>query len=602
MFEHNTLDRIRARVEKTTGIALPYAICAKKGEGLAVTLEDGRAAIAAQDENALARGLFLLARCVKEGKDALEIRQQRHFASCGVMVDVSRGAVLTVPAVKRYIDQMACLGMNVLMLYTEDTYEVPEYPYMGYLRGRYSQSDLREIDAYAREMGVELVPCIQTLGHMRHFLNWTANAELRDQADILLIDSEKTYALIEAQIRAMRNCTTSGRINVGMDEAHGVGLGQYLLKYGQTDRFELLLRHLKRVVALCEKYGFRPMMWSDMFFRLGSKTNAYYDMEADIPQSVIDAIPEVDLCYWDYYHDDAKLHDHMLSEHARMGRTAFAGGNWVWSGFLPHIKQTERTMIPALSACARHKVDTVLATMWGDDGAETNVFLGSSLLPLFSEACWQGEDCPKEEVVRCGEALTGLPRRMIDAMGEFYPNGEDVRPGKQFIWCDPLYPLVYMPGDTPDAAIARGAQAMETLREMEDNLECRYAAQCFDVMIEKAKLVRDMRAKYLAGDRAWLRETAHVDIPRMLQKYDKLMALHQQMWDRDMKRNGWEVICMRYGAAQMRLKDVADEIKRYLCGDLATIAELEEEPLDTGHGWMRYQDVVTPAAAMGAGF
>ncbi|MDO4741652.1 MAG: family 20 glycosylhydrolase, partial [Eubacteriales bacterium] len=84
--------------------------------------------------------------------------------------DVSRGAVMKPQAVRRYIDQLACLGMNLLMLYTEDTYEVPEYPYFGHLRGRYSRSDLREIDAYAASMGVELVPCIQTLGHLLQFL------------------------------------------------------------------------------------------------------------------------------------------------------------------------------------------------------------------------------------------------------------------------------------------------------------------------------------------------------------------------------------------------------------------------------------------------
>jgi len=38
--------------------------------------------------------LFLLCRCVREGKTALDVCQRRHFSSCGAMVDVSRGAVL----------------------------------------------------------------------------------------------------------------------------------------------------------------------------------------------------------------------------------------------------------------------------------------------------------------------------------------------------------------------------------------------------------------------------------------------------------------------------------------------------------------------------
>ena len=601
MFSSESIEKARARAQRVTGVKLPFAVEVSAGEGLCVTLAGGAARIEAQDESALTRGFFLLSRCVREGRTALSVRQRRHFASCGAMVDCSRGAVMKPEAVRRCIDQLACLGMNLLMLYTEDTYEVPEYPTLGYLRGRYTQDDLRALDAYAAQAGVELVPCIQTLGHMRQFLQWQDNAALRDQMDILLIDDERTYAFIEAEIRAMRACMRTSRIHIGMDEAHGVGLGQYLLKNGQTDRFALLCRHLNRVRAICEKYGFRPIMWSDMFFRLGSKTNDYYDIESDIPQQVIDGMPPVDLCYWDYYHEDEAFYDHMLTQHARMGgRTVFAGGIWTWSGFLPHVKKTEATMFPALRACARHGVDTVLATMWGDDGAETNVMLGSALLPIFSESCWQGCDCPREEMILAGEALTGMPRAALDAMGEFYPNAKDVRTGKSLIWCDPLYPLE-MTDDTPDAAIARSEAALSVL-DAQQTLECRYAAALFEVAREKARLVRDLRARYVAGDRAWLREMAFVGVPRILQKYERLMKLHRALWERDMKRFGWEVLALRYGAVMGRLEDVADEIKRYLAGELDGIEELEEKPLESVRAAQHFENLVTPSAMMGMGF
>lgn len=603
MFSSESIEKARARAERVTGVKLPFAAEVSAGEGLSVTLAGGAARIEAQDESALARGFFRLSRCVREGGTALSVREKRHFASCGAMVDCSRGAVMKPDAVRRMIDRLACLGMNLLMLYTEDTYEVPEYPTLGYLRGRYTQDDLRALDAYAAEAGVELVPCIQTLGHMRQFLQWQDNAALRDQMDILLIDDERTYAFIEAEIRAMRACMRTGRIHIGMDEAHGVGLGQYLLKNGQTDRFALLCRHLERVRAICEKYGFRPIMWSDMFFRLGSKANDYYDRESDIPQRVIDGLPPVDLCYWDYYHEDEAFYDHMLTQHARMGEhTVFAGGIWTWSGFLPQVKRTEATMFPALRACAKHRVDTVFATMWGDDAAETNPFLAAALLPIFSESFWQGCGCSREEMHRMGEALTGMPRAVLDAMGEFYPSAQDVRTGKGLVWCDPLYPLLKLEGDTPDAAIARSEAALEILYAQEERLEIRYAAALFEVVREKARLAREIRARYVAGDRAWLREWAFVGAPRTLQKYERLMKLHRALWERDMKRFGWEVLALRYGAVMGRLQDAADEIKRWLAGELDAIEELEETPLPAVRDEQHFEHLVTPSAALGTGF
>jgi len=34
------------------------------------------------------------------------------------------------------------------------------------------------------------------------------------------------------------------------------------------------------------------MMWSDMFFRAGSKTNEYYDAAVEVPKTVVEAIPQ----------------------------------------------------------------------------------------------------------------------------------------------------------------------------------------------------------------------------------------------------------------------------------------------------------------------
>ena len=38
------------------------------------------------------------------------------------------------------------------MLYTEDTYEVDGQPYFGYMRGRYSKEEMKEIDDFAAEL------------------------------------------------------------------------------------------------------------------------------------------------------------------------------------------------------------------------------------------------------------------------------------------------------------------------------------------------------------------------------------------------------------------------------------------------------------------
>ena len=112
--------------------------------------------------------------------------------SLGAMIDCSRGGVYTLPTLKKFFSYLARMGYTYVQLYTEDVYEVDGEPYFGYLRGRYSKQDLKELDAAAKGYGLELVPCIQTLAHLRGLTRWAEYAGVTDTGDILLADDERT--------------------------------------------------------------------------------------------------------------------------------------------------------------------------------------------------------------------------------------------------------------------------------------------------------------------------------------------------------------------------------------------------------------------------
>ena len=192
------------------------------------------------------------------------INEKRIFDVLSIMVDQSRTAVMNVNAVKQLLRELAILGYNEFQLYTEDTYEVEDEPYFGYLRGRYSKEELKEIDAYAIKLGIELVPCIQTLAHLRSIYRWsTYYSGAFDCADVLLINSPRTKILIENMFKSIAQTFTSRKINVGMDEPFMLGRGKYMDKYGYRDRHELYEEHLEFVRSLALKYGFKMQIWGD---------------------------------------------------------------------------------------------------------------------------------------------------------------------------------------------------------------------------------------------------------------------------------------------------------------------------------------------------
>ncbi len=574
-----TCEALRRRMFALAGCDWTGEVCFKEGEELSLLMDGERLTVEAPDISAAARGLFLAACALRDGRNIPELHQTRHIASCGMMLDMSRGGVMTVQAVKGMIDAHAALGLNLMMLYTEDTYTVPEAPYLGYLRGRYTEKELREMDDYAAESGVELVPCVQTLAHLEQFLQWDVNRDIKDNDCVLMIDEPKTYAWIRAALTALRRCFRTNRIHIGMDEAHGVGLGEYYQKHGAVNRFELLNRHLNRVVDICKELGFKPIMWSDMFYRLGSKNNDYYDTDAVVPESAIAQIPDVALCYWDYYHTDEQFYAGMLEGHRQMGKeVVFAGGIWTWSGILPHVRKTNATMYPALRACLKAGIGTVLATSWGDDGCETDYRLALNQLPIYSEHVWMGEDCTRAEVERMGERLTGLSEACFNAMGAFYADDEDHRPGKGLFYCDPLYPLTEGLWDL--TGYREGLEeGIKTLERHLDDSRCEYAWLAMRIALEKLNWVNELRPAYLRGDKAVVLAMANEKLPAMRELYVKMMSVWREQWESGRKRNGWETICARLGAVIARLDDVQRILLRWADGTIECVEELDETPL-----------------------
>ncbi len=222
-------------------------------------------------------------------KDGQTHREQCPFETFGIMLDCSRNAVVRPDHFKLWLRRLALLGYDTAMLYTEETYEIHGEDYFGYLRGRFTAAELKDINDYARSRGIEMVGCIQTLGHLEQMLKWSHYRPLKDTDSVLLADDEATYQFIGRMLDVFKQAFGSNRIHIGMDETHDLGRGRFMDLYGAKRGFDIFNRHLDRVRSLCAERGLAPMIWSDMYFRMGSRTGDYYDLASVVPDDVRDA-------------------------------------------------------------------------------------------------------------------------------------------------------------------------------------------------------------------------------------------------------------------------------------------------------------------------
>lgn len=496
----------------------------------------------------------------------------------GVMVDCSRNAVFTPKEAKEMMKLLARMGYKKFMLYTEDTYEVQNEPYFGYLRGRYTKQELKDLDAYATTLGIELIPCIQTLAHLGSIFRWDEYRPICDFHDILLADEQRTYTLIENMFSSLRECFSSENIHIGMDEANFVGLGKYRIKHGQTNRMELMLRHLHKVCDLAKKYGFRPTMWNDMFIHLAGNDEASYEKAKEL-------LPEnVTLMYWDYYRTDTNVYLDKIRQNKKItSRISFAGGAWCWHGIVPCNDFSIRATKAALEACAKEGINDILMTMWGDDGHEASKY---SVLPTLAwAACLSENPQVDEDVVKAkfnewtGESyddfmLLSLPNRIGNGAQHTIQN-----PSKYLIYNDPFLGMLdstVSEGDAEKYAVYARLIAQAAQRSAHYGYVFTSIFKLCELLAVKADLGLRTRKAYKENDKKALKQLAETDFPLCIKRLDDFYDAFACQWHKENKPHGFDVQDLRIGGLSRRLQSCENRLKAYVNGELSRIEELEE--------------------------
>ncbi|AIQ74915.1 family 20 glycosylhydrolase [Paenibacillus odorifer] len=563
--------------------------CIKQGKGFRISYDEAQVIIAYGQEHQLIRALSRFLENVRRG-ERVEINERPVYEQLGFMVDCSRNAVLNYQGYKELIRRLALMGYSTVQLYSEDTYELEGYPYFGYLRGRYTGDQIRELDQYAALFGIELVPCIQTLAHLGQALKWQAHAPLVDFQDILLIDDPRTYELIDRMFAFMSAHVSSRRINIGMDEAHMMGLGKYLDKHGYQDRSSLMLKHFSTVMEIARKYAFQTMMWSDMFFRLAS-SGEYYDAESPISPDIVKLIPEdVTLIYWDYYSETQEKYDGMLSKHKQLNdHIGFAGGAWKWMGFAPNNEFSRHVSLLAHDSCVKHGIQVVLITAWGDNGAEASVFSVLPTLQLWAELSYTGcfvENHVKERFSSCVQGNYD-DFMALDAAnlvpGNSAPGGCSINPAKYLLYQDILCGL-FDRHVIPNAYSKHYQQSAEKLEQAItrnspwQSLFSVQASLCRLLEIN-SEIGISIRDAYHRGNLEELAHFAKVTLPQLSDLARQFMDDYRVQWELENKVFGLDVFDLRMGGMLERIRTAIHRINRYVEGNVEQIAELEEELL-----------------------
>lgn len=516
-----------------------------------------------------------------ENKDRdFVIEEKSNFKMDGVMIDCSRGAVMKVSKIQEMLRKFALMGLDTLFLYTEDTYEITDEPYFGYMRGRYTIEELQEIDSYADKLGIEAIPCIQTLGHLYQVLRWEPYKNIRQDLSSLSVKAEESYIFIEKAIAACRKVFHSKRIHIGMDES------------GVSD-VEIFSKHLYKVKDICEKYDFKPMFWGDMPFRI-SGVKGYTDCNDDIDFEKISEFnfKGIDIIYWDYYNTNLERIDSMIRAHKLLSdKVLFFGGAWNWIHFAPNLTHAALSSKNILKKCLEHNIDEVALTLWGDDGTECGMDAVLPIIQLYGEYRFDPNITEKRLSERFKTCTGGIYEDFklleLPAMPMGVRDGKEDNPDKYLLYQDPLMGIF-------DFHVKEGFD--KYYKELADDIDrcavknsgyttlfTTMAALC-RVLDGKSELGLRLKKAYDNNDFPQLKIISELEIPIIIAKIQIFQKELRKQWMESNKPFGYSLHEKRLGGLIARLQGVCITLDEYINGKSESILELEEKRLPyNGH-------------------
>ena len=280
----------------------------------------------------------------------------------GVHLDL-KGTPPTPERLVGLLQVVAAARYNAVLVEWEDT-----FPWTVDVRFRcetaYTPEVVQRFHAEAADVGIEVIPLVQCLGHMETPLSIPDYAPLREvphRSDVLNPLAPGARELVERMVKDVLALAPNLRhFHLGGDEAWSFGTHPdtkaFVAKHGKG---ALYLHHVEPILDALSERGVRPILWHDMM----------RDWDGEALRRLA---AKADLMMWGYGGDPAAMRDHCnadmmqrFRDHgvALWGATAYKGGDG-HNVDLPNIERREANALGWARVGRRFAMKGIVATAW----------------------------------------------------------------------------------------------------------------------------------------------------------------------------------------------------------------------------------------------
>jgi len=178
----------------------------------------------------------------------------------------------------------SAMSINTILLDISDKIQLPGYEFLAH-PDALPQSFWREFEVEAKRWFIQIIPCVQTFGHMGNYLKHEECKHLRETTeskDVICPSNKKSLSFLRALLKGVRSafplCST---MHAGLDEVAYSGSCPHCRRhYTDAGYSGMFVRHVKAVHKMIRQENASMMMWADMLI-------AYPAIGMEIPKDIL---------------------------------------------------------------------------------------------------------------------------------------------------------------------------------------------------------------------------------------------------------------------------------------------------------------------------
>jgi hexosaminidase len=527
---------------------------------------------------------------------ALAIDDAPAFPTRGVMLDVSRDRVPTMPHFQEIIDLLAALKVNHLQLYTEHTFAYPGHEAIWRGCDPITAAEVVEIDGWCKAVGIELAANQNCFGHLHRWLKHPDYAHLAEIVgdettwDFLGMERTGPFSLcpmdpsslvfVEELLSELLPHFSSNLINIGCDETADVGQGRSRDAVNARGH-RVYTDFVAQVARSAMDKGAHPMFWADIALNNPASL-------ADLPDDLL-ALAwgyEADTPFDDWGRILGEMGRGEATERRSDGATKGGKGErgrtlgemgrrfWVcpgtssWRSITGRTRDRKANLENAATNGFKYKAEGFMVTDWGDGGHRQQWPITLRGLADAADAAWTGwahgpadtnavslhaHGDPTGAVASWLDDLGDADEPLRAVCGEWNPGGGPPRlhnAGALYTDLDKPLDSHPMPG------------TLDQWRDVQERLDAlarlmpRVAEPLTDELAHTVTVAR------IAADRALARREAHPlppDLARTLaDRLEAASAEHRRLWLMRSRRGGLDASSAHYERTIAELRTAAD--------------------------------------------